>query len=435
MADLPWLRSQLIGRPHLVLPTYADTVISVLADRLSVRFDAAPPETPVTPRTAKYAAMADGVFVLPITGGLVHRGMNVAPSSGEPAAYTAIHNEILGAVRSNEVNGILLDIDSPGGMAVGCFELAEAIRAMGKEKPIWAIANGMAASAAYAIASSASRLNVTPSGAVGSIGVVYTHTDVSEAVKKQGVAITFIYAGKHKIDGNPYQPLPASVKEDVQTEVDAKYEQFVDLVAARRPMTSQQIRKTEAAMFGAEDAVAKGLADEVASFDATLTAFQRELRPKRTVVSVSPTGAATVTQNAPAAPAAQTTQIEGLSEALTRAREDGIAAGRAAMTEAIQAAYRQGRVDAHAIISHEAAQGRLSAALEFAGDIEFSVEKAVSVLAKIPAESGASNFKDKLKAQDPKVPAGAATDLTDAMTSHDQMVKQHLARLIPSPKQ
>ncbi|MGE0698093.1 MAG: S49 family peptidase [Hyphomicrobiaceae bacterium] len=406
MADLPWLRSQLLGRAHLVLPSYADTVIAVLSDRMGVQVQAAAP-TPVAPRPARYAAMMEGgVLALPITGGLVHRGMNVAPSSGVPGAYTAIQNTLIAAMKDADVRAVLLDVDSPGGMAVGCFELCDALVELGRQKPIWAVANGMAASAAYAIASSAKRLTVTPSGEVGSIGVVVGHVDYSEAIKKEGLAVTFVYAGKHKIDGNPYQPLPASVKADLQAEIDARYEQFVSVVAARRPLTARAIRGTEARMFSAQEAVDLKLADAVATFDATLADLQREVGARRTVVTISPSGAAAVSQtNQPAAQPAATTRIEGLEDALASARKDGAAAARAEMAGEIVTAYERGRKDACAILSHEAAQGRLPQALIFAGNSKFAVDEATALLSVAPQASG-SEFRQSLKANDPKVPAG-----------------------------
>lgn len=407
MADLPLLAERLFNRPHLVLPGYAETVASVLAHRLRVQPMLSAEEVKITQRPARSPVMTkDGVMVIPIVGGLYHRGDGLDAISGAQS-YTNLQNMIVAALASEDVKGILLDIDSPGGQASGCFEFCDMLIRAREKKPIWAIANAMAASAGYAIASSANKLYVTPSGQVGSIGVVFMHVDLSKALAEAGVAVTYIYAGKHKIDGNPHQPLPDEVKADIKREIDARYESFVSLVAARRTMTEKEIRKTEAAMFSPEKAVELGLADEIASFDKVMSDFVLELNPR---YSVSKTGEVTRMSQA-SAPVATGPKIEGLQEALTRAYEDGAAAAttkvRAEMNEAVIASYVKGRTDAAAIVSAEAAKGKPEAAARLAGNSKLTVDEAVEMLATIPAgDATGSGFKADLKKNDPKVPAG-----------------------------
>ena len=127
----------------------------------------------------------------------------------------------------------------------------------------------MAASAAYAIASAASRIYTMPTGLSGSIGVVMLHMDLSQLLADAGVKPTFIFAGAHKVDGNPYEPLPDGVRATFQAEIDAFYGLFVQAVAIGRGrrMTEQGVRETEARIFMGDDAVRIGLADEIATFD------------------------------------------------------------------------------------------------------------------------------------------------------------------------
>jgi ClpP class serine protease len=118
--------------------------------------------------------------------------------------------DVAGALRAmladDSINKIVLDIDSPGGSSYGVAELFNEIYGARGQKPIVAIANSLAASAAYWIGSAADRFLVTPGGLVGSIGVYSVHQDISKMAEKAGVKTTFISAGKHKVEGTSSSP-------------------------------------------------------------------------------------------------------------------------------------------------------------------------------------------------------------------------------------
>jgi hypothetical protein len=111
--------------------------------------------------------------------------------------------------------------------------LADAIRAARAEKPVIALVNDIAASAAYGIAAQANEVVISPTSVVGSIGVVLLHMDFSRELEKKGRKPTFIYAGAHKVDGNFLEPLSESVRADLQAEVD-QYRRLRSAVAAGR---------------------------------------------------------------------------------------------------------------------------------------------------------------------------------------------------------
>ena len=131
-------------------------------------------------------------------------------------------------------------------MVAGCFELAAEIRASRDLKPSVAVVDAACYSACYALASSASKIVCTPSGGVGSIGVVAMHVDYSKMFQEAGVKVTFIHSGDHKVDGNPYEPLPASVKDDIQKSVDSTRTEFVALVATNKGLDTKVVFDTEA---------------------------------------------------------------------------------------------------------------------------------------------------------------------------------------------
>jgi ClpP class serine protease len=217
-------------------------------------------------------AVVDGIAVIEIAGTLVHRGAWIGQSSGL-TSYEGIAAQLQAAVADPGVRGIALDIDSFGGEVAGAFDLADRIRAARSQKPVHAFVAEHALSAGYVLASQADRIILPRTGAVGSIGVVALHTDMSGAINQKGIAVTLIHAGSHKIDANPYQPLPEAIHDQMQRELEVVRFLFAETVAAGRGdrLTQAAALATEAAVFRGADAIAAGLADELAD---PVTAFR-----------------------------------------------------------------------------------------------------------------------------------------------------------------
>jgi signal peptide peptidase SppA len=221
----------------------------------------------------------NGVVTLPIVGGLVHRGGELEAMSGLQS-YTALHGKLSALFANPDVRGILLDIDSGGGEAAGLAELVNWLPRASRQagKPVWGIANTSAGSAAYWLASATDRLFATPHSRVGSIGVYVQHVDMSRQVAKKGLVVSFVYAGDHKLDGNPFGPLPDSVRASIQASVDQLYGDFVSAVAHNREIDEQAVRGTQARVYGPEDAHAIGLVDGIGGLGSVLAAFAEHLR-------------------------------------------------------------------------------------------------------------------------------------------------------------
>jgi capsid assembly protease len=274
MPQLPLIMARLMNSPLLAMPDYAEVVMSVLADRIGIQPIVSQDVQSSFKRPAKdgYFDKHTGIAVMPIVGGLAHRGESVSPESGL-CAYTAIHNQLREYRDSYQVKGIMLDVDSPGGEVSGCAELGEFLAEVAKVKPVYAIANGLMASAAYWMCAGATRLYAAPQSMVGSIGVLTMHIDNSKMLEKRGQKVTLIHAGRNKVAGNPYEALPDDVRESVQARVDALYSQFVSVVSERRGIEAKIVRKTEAGVFAPEKALEIGLIDGVATFGDAMRAL------------------------------------------------------------------------------------------------------------------------------------------------------------------
>lgn len=226
----------------------------------------------------------NGIAVIPIVGTIIPRGDMFTESSGA-MSVTRIAAAFRSALANADVGSIVLDIDSPGGQIGGVDELATEIYNARGQKRIVAIANHLAASAAYWIATAADEVVVSPSGEVGSIGVLAMHQDISVALEQEGIKINLLSAGKYKTEGNPFEPLTEEARAAIQARIDEYYQMFTSAVAGNRGVKRSEVVNGfgEGRVVGAKQAVSLGMADRVDTLDGTI----ERLRGKRPRQSLS----------------------------------------------------------------------------------------------------------------------------------------------------
>ncbi len=282
MTLLPHLATRLFGVPLAIYRPKLDVILSVLGPRVGLA-DLAPPGD-YTPPARNPATGPAQIAVIPIHGTLVRRTVGLEAESGL-ASYIAIGDQLDAALADPGVAAILLDVDSPGGESGGVFDLADRIRAVAAVKPVWAVANDMAFSAAYALASAASRVFVSRTGGVGSIGVIAMHVDQSVKDSRDGIRYTAVFAGARKNDLNPHAPITDEAQAQLQAEVSRIYGLFVATVAGYRGLSAEAVTATEAGLFFGPDAVAAGLADAVGTFEDALAQLTASLSPAAPVMT------------------------------------------------------------------------------------------------------------------------------------------------------
>ena len=266
MTLLPHMAARIFGAPLLIHRPKLEVILAVLGPRIGLSENGTPIPSPATrspPQTSS------GIVVLPICGTLVRRTVGLEAASGL-TSYQDISAQLDAAIADPDVAAIVLDIDSPGGESGGVFDLADRVRAAARVKPVWALANDMAYSAAYAIGSAASRFFVTRTGGVGSIGVIAMHADQSVRDAKEGVRYTTVFAGARKNDLNPHEPISDEAHAFLQSEVDRIYGLFIETVSSNRNLSNEAVKATEAGVFFGHEAVTAGLADAVGNFDDVL---------------------------------------------------------------------------------------------------------------------------------------------------------------------
>ncbi len=293
MNHLTHVASRFVNTPLMIHPPKLDVIIKALGPRLGINPEAVQGQH-IRDGTAtlmsRYGSageerdysVIDGIAVIPVQGTLLKRASFLSAWSGS-SSYEQIQRQVGNAVADSAVSAILLDIDSPGGETAGCFDLADYIFSVRNQKPIWAVADDIALSAAYAIASSASRIYLNRTGAVGSIGVYALHMDQSGFNKNLGVSYTYVFAGERKVDANPHEPLSARARSDIQGEVDREYGIFTETVARNRNASPENIVATEAAVVWAENAIPL-LADEIGTFEDALDALSAVRRSAKSSV-------------------------------------------------------------------------------------------------------------------------------------------------------
>ncbi len=433
----PHLAARVFNTPLLVHPQKLDAIIAGIGPRLLSLVAGAdvaaltasqagaqllPAELFSTKRDtssdSQPYAVSDGVAYIPVSGALVHRSRMEADSS-RLLGYNEVAMLVEEAMADRSVHALLLNFDSPGGEAQGAFEFADRLAALrGQGKRIVAMADGMAASAAYLAAAAADEIVLTSSAYVGSIGVVMRHVDFSQALATDGVKVTHIYAGAHKVDGNPYEPLPAAVRADMQAEIDGLYEMFVQSVATNRRMDPLAVRKTQAQVYRGAAALAVGLADRLGTTDQVineLAAQRSRLVPVGQTAHANANNGGTPMANpnggqvaAPGAaapqPATAATATIPVAAEPEQARAEGYAAGVNAERERVGA-----------ILGHERAGVHMAVALTCI-NTGLSAEQAGQILASLPGAQPAATAAGATAAA-PAVTASAPNPFAAVMAS------------------
>ena len=289
LRDMPRIMTRIFGAPLLVDRAKMDVILSVLGPRLglvegtTLSFSSAAlaggwdgDDDDGSDAGAPYAVTDEGLAVLSIEGSLVYKSSWLGALSGL-TGYGDLRAALDQAVADPAVKGILLSVDSFGGEANGCFDLSDAIYAARGTKPIYGVAADDACSAAYALLSATEKVFVSRTSRVGSIGVVALHVDQSAADKMDGLKYQYVYAGAHKIDGNPHAPLTEQALAGMQAQCDSLRQLFASSVAKYRGMPVEKVLGTEAASYFGDGAVAAGLADAVGTPGDALAALAQRV--------------------------------------------------------------------------------------------------------------------------------------------------------------
>lgn len=381
------IASRVVGRPLLLEQGKAEVILDVLSGRMGYAFE----HEPMQPEASRFfgshydshgnynAIEREGsVGIIRVLGSLVNRGAYVGASSGV-TSYEGLEHQMREAAADDSITSVIVDMNSSGGEAAGMFSVAKAMADLRAVKPVVVVVNETCASAAYGIASQASEIVISETSFVGSIGVVMTHVDASAKLEKDGLKVTMIHEGKHKVDGNPFEPLADGVLERFKADAGYFYSMFVSLVAHGRGdrTTEEQARATEARVYIGQHAIDAGLADRMASFRDVLA----ELTTTNAGDARSNLGNVSMTDNT-TTPTASITQQQ-MDAAVATAKAEGVKGERDRFA---------------AILGSDEAKANMSLAMHLASNTDMDADGVKAALAAAgPAASASTESGSRIE--------------------------------------
>lgn len=216
------------------------------------------------------------VGVITISGSLNNSSSWINEYIGA-TGYPEIRDALIYAASHDSVKAIALDIKSGGGHVSGVADTADLIHTIdSRVKPVYAYSDGMIASAAYWLGSSARSVDVGKVTEAGSIGVLVVHSEQSKALANAGITVTVVRSGKYKALGNSAEPLGDLGQTVLQGQVDKLNSMFEAHVAQARGTSAAVVAEKmgQGRVFIGQDAVDVGLADSVINFDAFMSKVQ-----------------------------------------------------------------------------------------------------------------------------------------------------------------
>lgn len=350
---------------------------------------------------ARFYQITNGIAVLPIFGTLVHKLGGMRPFSGM-TGYDGITARLQQAMDDPEVKGVLLDIESPGGQCAGAFDCADMIYRLSEQKPVWALANDLSCSAAMLLASACQRRLVTQTSRIGSIGVVMAHTSYAGKLEQDGIDITLIYSGSHKVDLNGTRELPKSVRADYQQKMDDARLMFAEKVAQYTGLSPEAVMATEAAVYDGQAGIDVGLADEMVNAADAVMVMAAALKNK-------PKGGNMPELTATEAAAQENQRVMGIigcpeakgREALAQmlAGQPGMSVAQAQAILAASAPQQEIVSEADRIMALDEAKGREELAAMLVTMPDMTVERAKTILATAP-RAGTASLSDSILSLD-----------------------------------
>lgn len=247
---------------------------------LAIHIDALPTEAPqaalrALPLAAQSAFQQQGSVAVIDISGVITPYSNILSALFGGTDVQSISDQFEDAVNDPSVEGIVLRIDSPGGIITGVEELASTIAAARGTKPIIAYAYGNAASAAYWIASAADKIVAGPTTSLGSIGVA-----MAVAKDQDKGWVRFVSSNA---PGKMLNPESKEGQDSVQRRLDAMEAEFVGAIAAHRGISTEKVLSEfgRGDVLPAREAVRVGMADMVGGFrDALALMFDPDIQPK-----------------------------------------------------------------------------------------------------------------------------------------------------------
>lgn len=210
--------------------------------------------------------------------GVINAGKRSSPFEEGGIYATTFIKELKKAANDDDVNGIIIRIDSPGGSAFASDEMWAAIQEVRKRKPVYASMSDVAASGGYYMAMACDTIITHPATITGSIGVIMALPNFSGTLGKIGVTIDTIALGPSANYMNPTLPLSDAERQRLHEYGANTYRRFVEKVAASRGKEYEETRLlARGRVWTGEAALSKGLADAAGGLTDAIAMMKKRL--------------------------------------------------------------------------------------------------------------------------------------------------------------
>ena len=223
-----------------------------------------------------------GMAIIPVMGPIVEWPSQIDMCEGGTSTRQIM--AALADVEADEtISSGLMVYSTPGGSVYGVEEVCAVINRVKAKKPIFGVAQSLAASAGYWMLSQCSEAYCTPGGEVGSIGVYSGHEDISKALEMAGISIELFSAGEFKTEGHPFGPMTEEGKNYHRQRALDYYGSFAKGVSKGRNVPIEAVRKGmgQGRVVGADMALAEKMIDGIATMEEVMGKLQRAVRANK----------------------------------------------------------------------------------------------------------------------------------------------------------
>lgn len=257
------LYASLHNKPQLIEPNTFDLILSYIDKRNKLGLDVSMPESFGEEYEEQDEGENDGTVFIKVMGSLKYRKGEMDALCGI-VSYESLIDQVEDAIE-NGCKNIVMQIDSGGGEAYGCFESCNDIRMMCDmaDVKLYAYVDGMACSAAYAIACMADEVVVNPMAEVGSIGVVISLLDTAEYMKNEGLKRIFITDGESKVPLDAEGHFKKEFLDELKSSVKKMGDMFREYVSGYTGVSVADLEATQAKVYDAETALSMGLVNKI----------------------------------------------------------------------------------------------------------------------------------------------------------------------------
>ncbi|MFJ7511341.1 signal peptide peptidase SppA [Peribacillus simplex] len=193
--------------------------------------------------------------------------------------HRAFMDKLKMAEENDDIKGIILRVNSPGGGVVESAEIYDKILDIKKvKKPVYVSMGSMAASGGYYISAPADKIYASPETMTGSLGVIMHGYNYEKLAEKYGVEFETIKSGPHKDIMSPTREMTGEEREILQNMINNSYDQFVKVIADGRGMTEKEVREiADGRIYDGRQAKENHLIDDFGHLDDVIAAMKTDI--------------------------------------------------------------------------------------------------------------------------------------------------------------